>query len=71
MNLTKINENAELLNADENQKKAIFTLIDLKTDQNMKEVILEIRAIRTEIATLEKLVWGTLIVFVIAFFLNK
>ena len=65
MNLTKINENSELLNADENQKKAIFALIDLKTDQNMKEVILEIRALRTEIGTLEKLVWGLLYSFAI------
>ena len=48
LNLTEINENSQLLNADENQKKAIFTLIDLKTEQNMKEVILEIRALRTE-----------------------
>ena len=76
MNLTKINENAELLNADENQKKAIFTLIDLKTDQNMKEVILEIRALRSEmdarfdtlesrLSTLEKLVWGILLTIAI------
>ena len=65
MNLTKINENSELLNADKKQKKAIFTLIDLKTNQDMKEVILEIRALRTEmesrLSTLEKLVWGILL----------
>ena len=48
MNLTEINEQNELLNADKNQKKAIFTLIDLKTNHNMKEVILEIRALRSE-----------------------
>lgn len=76
MNLTKINENAELLNGDENQKKAIFTLIDIKTDQNMKEVILEIRALRSEmdarfdtlesrLSTLEKLVWGILLTIAI------
>ena len=67
MNFTKINENSELLNADENQKKAIFAMIDLKTDQNMKEVILEFRkmdarfdALQSRLSTLEKLVWGLL-----------
>ena len=48
MNLSEINENAELLNADENQKKAIFTLIDLKTDQNMKEVIMVIQNLESK-----------------------
>ena len=40
-------------------------MIDLKTNQDMKEVILEIRALRTEmesrLSTLEKLVWGILL----------
>ena len=52
-------------NLKEIHLKAIFALIELKTDQNMKEVILEIRALRTEIATLEKLVWGLLYSFAI------
>ena len=39
-------------NLKEIHLKAIFALIELKTDQDMKEVILEIRALRTEIATL-------------------
>ena len=68
MNFTKINENSELLNADENQKKAIFALIDLKTDENMKEVIMVIQNLEskfdTRFSVLEKLVWGLLITFV-------
>ena len=52
-------------NLKEIHLKAIFALIELKTDQDMKEVILEIRALRTEIATLEKLVWGLLYSFAI------
>jgi len=74
MNFTKINENFELLNADENQKKAIFALIDLKTEQNMKEVIMVIQnleskmearfdTLQSRLSTLEKLVWGLLYSF--------
>jgi hypothetical protein len=71
MNLTEINQQSELLNADENQKKAIFALIDYKTTQDMKEVIIEIKKLENKISTLEKLVWGTLIVFVLAILLKK
>jgi len=63
MKLTEINQNTELLNADENQKKAIFALIDLKTSQDMKEVILEIKKVEDKLLTLEKLVWGLLYSF--------
>jgi len=63
MKLTEINQNSELLNADENQKKAIFALIDLKTSQDMKEVILEIKKLEDKLLTLEKLVWGLLYSF--------
>ena len=52
--------------------KAIFALIDLKTEQNMKEVIMVIQnleskmearfdTLESRLSTLEKLVWGILL----------
>ena len=48
MKLNKLNEDIKKLNLPKKQKNAILQLIDLKTELDMREVIMEIKSMKSE-----------------------